>query len=63
MYTSHLVIEPGEVSVPSENHPTFLWTSFYQYFVYLGGKTGVLNKHAELKSELLAGRLRLSFIS
>lgn len=29
VYSSHLVIKPGEVGVPSENHPTFLWTSFY----------------------------------
>lgn len=29
VHSSHLVIKPGEVGVPSENHPTFLWTSFY----------------------------------
>lgn len=29
VHSSHLVIKPGEVGVPSENHPAFLWTSFY----------------------------------
>lgn len=52
-YNSHLVIKPGEVSIPSENHPAFLWTSFYQYFVHLCGKTRISEKCAELHAAIV----------
>lgn len=53
---SHLVIKPGEVSVPSKNHPTFLWTSFYQYFVYLCGKIAVSKNVQNFMLHWLQGR-------
>lgn len=49
---SHLVIKPGEICVPSENHPAFLWISFHQYFVYLCGKTEMSKKCAESHNAL-----------